>query len=127
MATTIRICDIVTVKSAPGDRLWREWNDKPTRWRVKSYLKAAVKPEFADLASGMLEEIVFEACQKVGPDAKRLVWCSQDEAEYLSLSGMCGGIARVADCEVVGRVPWSDEHVREAENHARNLIGEMIF
>lgn len=123
MSTSIRICDIVTVASEPGDSRWREYDGKPRRWRVSSYLKPAVfKP-----LGGIFDEILFESCQESGPDKCRLQWCSQDEAVYVSLTGVCGAIARVTDCEVVDRVNWMPDQIAEEEDHAKRLIGEMIF
>lgn len=120
--TTIRIGDIVTVKSEKGDTFWREYSGEPRRWRVSSYLKPAVLK-----AKGIFDEILFQASQPLGPDKCRLEWCSQEEAVYVSLVSTCGSTARVSDCTVVGRVDWSDKLLKSAEESANRLIGEVVF
>jgi hypothetical protein len=119
---TIRIGDIVTVKSEKGDTFWREYNDEPRRWRVKSYLKPAVLK-----TKGIFDKILFEASQEAGPDGCRLEWCSQEEAVYVSLTGVGGATAKISDCTIVGRVEWPEELLRSAEDSARRLIGEVVF
>ncbi len=121
--TSIRICDVVVVKD--GHQIHKEYDGTLTRWRVESYLKKAKKPRFKE--SQWLDEILYSGCQECGPDKKRLVWCSQEEAQYVSLVGVCGSIARVKDCRVVGRVPWTEEHIKQKEDSAKSFIGQMIF
>jgi hypothetical protein len=62
-----------------------------------------------------------------GPDKKRLVWCTREEAQYVTGSGVCGVIWRVGDCEITGKVTWSDAEIEEAREDALLLVGERLI
>jgi hypothetical protein len=65
--------------------------------------------------------------RNVGPDHCPLMFCARDEAVYVSGSGVCGVIVRVADVEVIGRVNWSPEALDQARNRAQRLIGQEVY
>jgi hypothetical protein len=68
-----------------------------------------------------------ERGRKVGPDNCPLVFCSREEAEYVSGYGICGVIRRVADVVIDGRVSWSEEHLKGHRRRFALLIGTSVF
>lgn len=96
---------------------------KNTTWRVDGFLKETIKPK----SEHWLDQVLFEAQQKIGPDNKRLTFCIKEEAEYLSLVGVCGAVAKPLDCKKVGVVGWTEEFKQERRKSYENLIGEVVF
>jgi hypothetical protein len=86
------------------------------RFRVTSWLKAL--PECADLRESTQ--------QRCGPDNKRLVWCTREDAEYVAGYGVCGIIVRVADVIVTGRVGWPEEVIDRERDQALMLVGKGV-
>lgn len=108
------------------------------QYRVDNWLRALPEPlqrdmdaEFitaeADTFNDALRLILISATQRVGPDNKRLAWCTREEAEYVEISSGYGTIRRVGDVKVVGRIGWSDEVIEEHRQNALRLVGEVIF
>lgn len=103
------------------------YGDGPAKWRVNSYLRVAVRPDFSK--DDWLSAILFDGCQRCGPEEERMQWCLPEEATHVSLAGVCGTIARIGEVKVVGMVQWSERMLQEERDHARRLgeSHEMIF
>lgn len=97
---------------------------KPATYRVSAWLKEATPPPPSKY--DFLNHLLYSTQQKVGPDEKRLEFCTREQAEYLSLSGIAGAIARVGDVKVVGRVNWSEEMLADERAQALALVGHRI-
>lgn len=108
------------------------------QYRVDNWLKALPDPLQRDLSAeditaeadtftDALRLIIISATQRVGPDNKRLGWCTREEAEYVGVSSGYSTIRRVNDCKVVGRIGWSAEVIEEHRQNALRLVGEVIF
>lgn len=95
----------------------------PARYRVSSWMRVAETPKFKE--HEWLDEILFEGCRDFGEG--RMVWCTREEATHVSLTGICGALARIEDCKVVGRVPWPEEQISQARASAMRLVGRMLF
>lgn len=117
------ICDIVEVRTKGNDSFWKEYNGEWRKWRVESYLKEAKQIKNPN----WVEEILFDASQKCGPDKVRMQWCSKKHATHVSLGGVCGAIARIKDCVIVGRVEWTKELIKQHKESAKRLEGQVIF
>jgi hypothetical protein len=61
-----------------------------------------------------------------GPDNCPLMFCTQDEAEYVTGYGVGGVIRRVTDVTIDGRVDWSEEHIAEHRRSFERLIGMTV-
>src|SRR5271157_4895617 len=97
---------------------------KGERYRVNSWMRERLKRPKTDLTdptslSGIYEDILYESQQEV--HGKKLRWCYQEEATYLSLSGVGGAVAPVDEVKVIGRVNWSPEHIEEARQQALRM------
>ena len=103
------------------------YGDGTARWRVSSYMRVAVRPTFQ--RGDWLGEILFDGCQRCGPEEERMQWCLPEEATHVSLTGVCGTIARIGEVKVTGMVPWSDEVLENERRRARELgeRHEMAF
>jgi hypothetical protein len=107
------------------------------RYRVSSWLRerAKRKPMEETLnsitdetsISGLMDDIFYEAQQQV--HGKKLIFCYQEEASYLGLTGVGGTVAPVGEVKVVGKVDWSPEALEEARQGALRLAenGEVLF
>lgn len=99
-------------------------------FRVSGWLKRMARPEppawdrspFKDV----LDDLLYESQQRVGPDRERLMFCAREEAEYVSGTGIAGRIVRVSDVKVTGRVDWPEELFEHARHEANCLIGRPI-
>jgi hypothetical protein len=103
----------------------------PGHYRVDGWLRAAPTPKFEP--HDFIGKILFESCREFGENRDgtkvRMQWCLREEATHLSLSGICGAMARIEDCKVTGMVDWTPKMLEEARESAR-LLGsshEMIF
>ena len=67
-----------------------------------------------------------ECYRAAGPDNVPLVFCVQDEAEYVSGYGTCGVIVRVSEVTVTGRVPWAEKTLAGERRMAELHIGTMV-
>lgn len=115
------IGSIVTIHD--GGAIHAEYDGTLTRWRVNSYMKDTPKP----IKPNWIDDILFKSCQKVGSAKRRLMWCNRAEAQYVACSGVCGTIARISDCKVVGMVNWTPARIKEAEQSASRFVGQMLF
>lgn len=97
-------------------------------YRVNSWLKAAPEPKStnSNSLSDTINSILDQGHRRFN-DNKRLMWCSREEAEYLSCSGVSGAIIPVRDAKVIGRVNWSEDQIESHRNQANQLIGKMVF
>ncbi len=101
----------------------------PATYRVSGWLKSApppAPPSDQDGPYGFLRQMLYQTQQKVGPDSKRLKFCTREEAEYLNLVGVAGAIARVGEVKVVGRVSWDEETIDQERQQAIALAGRAI-
>lgn len=104
---------------------------EPARYRVDGWMRAAPTPQFPPHA--FLEKILFEASQELTDAAdgkkKRMQFCLREEATHLALAGVCGAIAPVVQCKVVGTVEWPENQLNDARQHAAQLgaTHEMLF
>lgn len=114
------------------------FNQGPGRYRVDGWLRVAPVPPPADPTDfhAMLADILFYGCQELPVTSRspetgkaRMQFCLRSEATHLSLSGVGGAIAPIAECKVTGMVPWSAEHLAEARASANRhgATHEMIF
>jgi hypothetical protein len=104
-------------------------------FRVTGWMKAM--PDMVDPGpdASFMDSFCFELWQEAeasgdgrhGPDKKRLIWCIREEAEYVCGAGVCGVLWRIADCEVIGRVKWTEESIASERNHALCLVGERLI
>ena len=93
------------------------------RYRVESwYCEATVKPNTG------LGAVLFEASHDFGGGV-RMRSCMRHEATHLGLVGVCGAIAPISDCEVLGRIEWSEGMISDAREFAEALgrEGEIVF
>ncbi len=123
------VCDIVTYK---GDRYrvtgWMKemLKRKPFEESLESHFQSGgERLEF----SKIFDDILYEAQQEV--HGKKLKWCYRDEAQFVTLAGVGGGIAPVDEVTIVGNCDgkWEPEHIKEAKNQA-NLFaekGDVLF
>lgn len=93
------------------------------KWRVTSWVREV--PPAPAPEPGSIEALIFEIEQEElaasGKPAKvRMQYCLREEATHLSLTGVCGAIARIEECKVVGIVPWEEaQKARAVENAQR--------
>lgn len=72
-----------------------------------------------DLTCGEIAESVIHSILAERPASRvRLAWCTREEATHVALSGICGAIALVSECRVVGRVQWGEDAVADAVEYA---------
>jgi hypothetical protein len=104
-------------------------NDR--RYRVDGWLKRMARPEppawDRSPRKDMLDDLLYEAKQRVGPDRERLIGCVRKEAEYVSGYGIAGCIVRVADVRVTGRVAWFEAEFEHARHEAACMVGRPIL
>ena len=87
----------------------------PGTYRVNSWLRRVlVAPEATD--DDPFADILFESCRTF--DGYRLQFCQRAEATHVSMSGVCGAIAPIEQCEVVGMVEWPQKWIDEAREKA---------
>jgi hypothetical protein len=104
---------------------------EPARYRVEAWMRAAPTPEFTP--HDFIAKILFESCRefddKSGGRPKRMQFCLREEATHVSLAGICGAIAPVEQCEVVGNVSWPDGLLDDSRQRAvqLGLAHEMLF
>lgn len=105
---------------------------KGERYRVDSWLRerlAPPKPKLTDQTSlkGLYEDILYESQQEI--HGKKLRWCYQEEATYLSLAGVGGTVAPVDEVKVIGKVNWKPEHIEEARQQALRMAeeGDVLY
>lgn len=115
------VCDIVIYGKD-------SFGKKPQKWRVDSWLKERPPVKRPDITkpgasfSDVIENILYEAQQEVS--GKKMMWCHRHEATHVSLTAVCGAIAPISECEVVGRVSWSAEQIAEARASAVRMADE---
>lgn len=94
---------------------------KPQTYRVDSWMRERaplVKAKRGDF-SDVIDEILYDAQQEI--KGKKMEWCLRHEATHLSLSGICGAVAPIEECKVVGMVTWSKELLDHERKQAREL------
>lgn len=98
--------------------------------RVSGWLRVKAPPEvraeLRGLFAEVLEHLTFETARPQGPDRKPLEFCTRDDAEYVSGSGVAGRIVRVADVTVTGRVPWSQDVIDRERRTALAMVGQEV-
>lgn len=114
------------------------FGNKPATWRVNSYMKSVIYDENYILASScvdnVMQEIVFEE-YRTELDERiasgftrltkiRLVYCTAEEADYVTLSGICGAIASVSECKKVGVANWPSERIKQSHEDALSYIDD---
>jgi len=107
---------------------------EPARYRVTAWLKP--KPHrFTGydmaLTGAMLEDLDIDQRIDIilGPsagsgDKPRLVFCRREEATHLSLTGICGCIAPISECKVVGRVAWTEKLIEAGIQQANRFAAQ---
>jgi hypothetical protein len=116
----------MTAVMAAPDAAWR-FRYRGQTYRVTGWLKPLPSPEPATDFDGVLDELLYETQQRVGPRKERLVFCAQDEAVYVSGAGIAGCCAPLDDIEVLGPCNWSVERIDEAAEAARLMIGTRVW
>ena len=103
----------------------------PARYRVSSWMRAAPPPKLSP--DDFLGDILFESCRELEDEAdgkkKRIQFGLREEATHLSLSGICGAIAPIAKCKIVGKVDWPVELLNLQRESAVRFVTEhtMLF
>lgn len=96
-------------------------------YRVTGWLRPAQRPRRSNGFNSVLDNILFDACQKCGPNNERLVFCARHEAVYVCGAGAAGIIAGRDEVRVTGMVNWEPEMLNREEREYRSQIGEVIF
>lgn len=100
-------------------------------FRVSGWLKRMARPEppawDRSPLKDVLDDLLYDSQQRIGPDHERLMFCIRGEAEYVSASGIAGRVVRVADVKVTGRVNWSEELFDHARHEAACLVGRPVW
>lgn len=128
--TQIRVADVV----------WYSMHDRRDRWRVTHHFKRVLHPGFEQLrdSGDLADRLIADVCEKshlkeklrlleLGIEVTELIayhYCPQEEATHLSLTGVCGGIAPVEECEWIEEVDWPEDQIAEARETAIGDIGE---
>lgn len=100
-------------------------------YRVDGWCKVAprpAKPKWGDphqqFMRDILTEILYDASNLY--DGNRLQWCIREEATYVALVGVAGAIVKVEDCNVTGRVRWTEDVIEEHRQQALAFVGELV-
>lgn len=106
------------------------------QWRVVAFLKRVEDPlndplrQINEIIKTMMKKAVARERrerQKQGLPANRRYsfrHCFAHEATHLQLSGLCGGIAPVEECEYIEQVAWPTELIQDAIDYADDLARE---
>lgn len=95
-------------------------------WRVTGWVKKSPPLDTSGLEDWE-KEMHDQIAKERGPNAPpRLEWCTREEAEYVTGSGVCGIIKPIDQVKVVGRVEWPDEQIQEAHDRQKRRIGQSI-
>ena len=97
-----------------------EWEGRS--WRVSAWICEAVPTHDPD---DWLASMIYESARPM-EDGKRLRFCYRHQAQYLSLKGVSGAIAAVADVVPIGEVPWPKELLDRDRETANMLAGKLI-
>lgn len=105
------------------------------RWRVKAFLQR-VEDSLDDSAESIdhiVEEVIRESVAlerqerraKGLPANRRYTFrhCLPADATHLKLSGVCGAIAPIDECEYLKQVEWTPDAIQKAINYA-NALGD---
>lgn len=106
---------------------------RPATYRVSGWMKERpVEPTSDELIDQgvtdigrILRAILYETQQEV--QGKKMIWCTREEATHLSLTGVCGAIAPIEACKVVGRVDWSEKQIDEERKYALKLAADRTM
>jgi len=106
-----------------------------SRWRVDGYMKPWTPPArpalddpnatFQDMLARILDESNREF--DFGGGKTRLQWCSREEAVYVTGCGVSGTCRLLSDIVPGPYVNCTPEHIAEAREHSKLLIGEVLF
>lgn len=135
MTTTLRIADVVRYAFAGREK---------TRWRITSFLvrvedtfEAKHACEFDDVMEEINNRIInrhllkeqYQRQERGLPAGRRFRyrWCTREEATHVELVAVCGAIAPIEDCEVVGEVAWDREMIdkERADYEKFPLLGRL--
>lgn len=107
-----------------GDIVEYETRGKVETWRVCSWL-CELEPH--NDKNDWIGEILYDATQKI--KGKKMRHCLPSEATHISVYSICGTVALISECKVVGRVNWSDKLLKDSRDSAIRLgvEGEAIF
>lgn len=98
------------------------FGQKPETYRVDGWL--CEMPPLVELDCGtpgsktrqqITNTVIMKLRQENPPDPskKRLRWCLREDATHLALSGICGAVAPVEKCKVIGVVNWDSSVIDE--------------
>ena len=121
----IEVCDIVEYGLDA-------WGKEPQRWRVTHHLKRVedtldewkpkdhIEEHLRDIGLEFREEDRAERKKLNFPCNRRykLLHCRPEEATHVSLVSICGTEAPISECKKVGRVKWSENHIKENQENA---------
>lgn len=85
-------------------------------FRVTGYLCEMPKP-----SGNWIDDLLYDTQQKI--NGKKLMFCRREDAEFVSGAGVCGCVAAIDKIEVIGRVSWSSEEIKESEDMALRMVG----
>ena len=93
-----------------------------SRYRVDGWLKERNPPAPSrDPVSQMINDILYQSQQEIGPKKQKLRWCFRKDATHVAGSGVAGCVAPIEDIKVVGRVKWSEKDFDEARAQANRF------
>lgn len=118
---TPEICDIVEYGL-------NSFKTSAQTWRVKGYMKKKPisKQCFFKTSS---EYITYEIINEINQNEKtnksslnkdNMIFCSKEEATHLILTSICGTIAPINKCKIIGKVDW-DENLINQEKKSYNI------
>lgn len=123
------VCDIVR---------WSGLDGRDTHWRVKFHKKKIYHelPDTKVPPEDTVERIIYDICvesymsdqyrqEELGLPCNRkfaYVVCTLEEATHVSLTGVCGAIAPIEECEFIECVNWTPERIDEER---RNAVSEF--
>jgi len=75
----------------------------------------------------LLDDVEYEAQQSV--HGKKLEWCFRDEAQFVTYTGACGGVAPINEVKVIGKVNWPPEMLQRKREEAKIMAEdrEILF
>jgi hypothetical protein len=117
------VCDIVEYGL-------NSFGTKVQTWRVCSWLREAPPPpppvtDEEKLADELIREVIAEEdAKRTTPRAPKMQWCTREEATHVSLYSICGTIAPIEECTVIGTVDWSPEQIEQERQRALRLANE---
>jgi hypothetical protein len=119
------------MREDPAPEIGATFTYRGRRYRVTGWLKPMppkVEPAAHErhFLRDLIDDLLYDAQQEVGPDRCKVVFCTREEAVYVSGAGVAGCLARISDIQVTGMVDWPPEYLAEARAYAERLAGTPV-